>query len=123
MFTEEALNRFRNPKNAGELLNYNAVGKSGDPECSDVIEMFIKFEKNKISDAKFKVFGCPGAVSTTDAYIDMIKGKTVDEALKITEEDISNALGGLPTSHMHCSNLPMEAFRKAVEDYRKNDFK
>lgn len=118
MFTEEALERFRNPKNAGYLNDYNSKGKSGDPECSDVIEMFIKFKQDKIIDAKFKVFGCPGAVSTTDIFIDMIKGKTVDEALKITEEDVSNALGGLPTSHMHCSNLPMEAFRKAVDDYK-----
>lgn len=119
MFTEEALERFRNPKNAGELKDYNGKGKSGDPECSDVIEMYVKFQDNKILDAKFKVFGCPGAVSTTDMFIDMIKGKTIEHALSITEEHISSALGGLPTSHMHCSNLSMEAFRKALEDFSK----
>jgi nitrogen fixation NifU-like protein len=119
MFTEEALERFRNPKNAGHLTGHNGKGKSGDPECSDVIEMYVKFENDKIIDAKFKVFGCPGAVSTTDVFIDMIKGKTIEEALRISEEDISNALGGLPISHMHCSNLPREAFRNAVEDYKK----
>jgi NifU-like protein involved in Fe-S cluster formation len=119
MFTEEAIKRFRNPKNAGALKNYNSVGKAGDPECSDVIEMFIIFENDKIIDAKFKVFGCPGAVSTTDAFIDMIKGKTIDEASKISEDDISDNLGGLPTSHMHCSNLPIEAFRDAVQSYKK----
>ena len=118
MFTEEALERFRNPKNAGELKDYNGKGKSGDPECSDVIEMFVKFEGNKVIDAKFKVFGCPGAVSTTDMFIDIIKGKDINEALKITEENISDVLGGLPTSHMHCSNLSMEAFRKAVKVYK-----
>lgn len=119
MFTEEALNRFRNPKNAGKLKDYNGSGKSGDPECSDVIELFVKFGDNKVIDAKFKVFGCPGAVSTTDAFIDIIRGKTIAEALKITEKDISDALGGLPIEHMHCSNLSIEAFRKAVKDYQK----
>ena len=119
MFTEEALNRFRNPKNAGKLKDYNGKGKSGDPECSDVIEMFVKFKEDKVIDAKFMVFGCPGAVSTTDAFIDLIKQKSIAEALKITEEDISNALGGLPVEHMHCSNLPIESFRKAVEDFSK----
>jgi len=119
MFTEETLKRFRNPRNAGELKDYNGKGRSGDPECSDVIELYVQFSDNKIIDAKFKVFGCPGAVSTTDAFIDLIKGKTIEEALKITEKDISDDLGGLPIEHMHCSNLSIEAFRKAVEDYRK----
>ncbi|MCK5282120.1 MAG: iron-sulfur cluster assembly scaffold protein [Nanoarchaeota archaeon] len=121
MFTEEALKRFRNPKNAGKLKDYNGKGKSGDPECSDVIEMFVKFNNDKVINAKFKVFGCPGAVSTTDAFIDMIKGKTINEASRITEEDIADELGGLPVTHMHCSNLSIEAFEKAVQDYRKNE--
>jgi nitrogen fixation protein NifU and related proteins len=119
MFTEEALERFRNPKNAGELKDYNGKGKSGDPDCSDVIELYVKFKKDMVLDAKFKVFGCPGAVSTTDIFIDLIKGKTIKHAIGIKEEQISDALGGLPTSHMHCSNLPMEAFKKAVDDYKK----
>ena len=119
MFTEEALKRFRHPKNAGELGDYNGKGQSGDPECSDVIQMFVRFNNGKVANARFKVYGCPGAISTTDVFIDMIKGKKIEEALRITEKDVSNALGGLPTSHMHCSNLPMEAFRKALEDYRK----
>jgi len=118
MFTEEVLKRFRNPKNAGELKDYNGKGISGDPKCSDVIELYVKFNNNKVIDAKFKVFGCPGAVSTIDVFIDLIKGKNIEEGLKITEEQISNALGGLPTSHKHCSSLPLEAFRKAVEKYQ-----
>jgi nitrogen fixation NifU-like protein len=117
MFTEEALKRFRNPRNAGELKDSNGKGKSGDPECSDVIELYVKFKSNKVADAKFKVFGCPGAVSTTDCFIDMIKGKNIEDALKITEEDIADELGGLPVTHLHCSNLSIEAFKKAVEDY------
>ena len=119
MFTEEALRRFKNPNHAGELLDYNGYGKSGDPECSDVIELFVKFSDDKIIDAKFKVFGCPGAVSTTDMFIDLIKGKKIEEALKITEEDIADSLGGLPVSHLHCSNLSIDAFKKCIADYKK----
>ena len=117
MFTEEVMERFRNPKNAGKLKDYNASGESGDPKCSDVIHMFIKIRRGKVDDARFRVYGCPGAISTTDVFIDMIRGKTIQEAMKITEKDISDALGGLPTSHMHCSNLPMDAFRNAIKDY------
>jgi len=118
VFTEEALRRFKNPKNAGELKNHNTVGESGDPECSDVVRLFIKFKNEKVINAKFQVYGCPGAISTTDVFIEMIKGKTIEEGLKINEEQISDALGGLPISHMHCSKLPMEAFKKAVENYK-----
>ncbi len=118
MFTKEVLERFKNPKNTGELKDYNGRGKAGDVECSDVIELFIKFSDNKIENAKFKVYGCPGAISTTDIFIDLIKGKTIEQALMITEKEISDSLGGLQTSHMHCSNLSMEAFRKAVKNYR-----
>jgi nitrogen fixation NifU-like protein len=122
MFTEEVLERFKNPQNTGELKNYNGRGKVGDAECSDVIELFIRFSENKIEDAKFKVFGCPGAISTTDVFIDLMKGKSIEQALAITEKDISDALGGLPTSHMHCSNLSMEAFKNALKEYKdKND--
>ena len=121
MFTEEALERFRNPKNTGKLKDYNAIGKSGDPDCSDVIKLFIKFENNRVIDAKFQVYGCPGAISTTDIFIDMIKGKKIKEILKITNEQISDALGGLPINHMHCSNLPMGSFKDAVKDYKKNE--
>jgi len=120
MFTEEALKRFRNPKNAGDLKEFNAEGKAGDLECSDLVHMKLKFSKDKVVKAKFSVFGCPGAVSTTDAFIDMIKGKTIEKALKITEEDIADELGGLPVTHLHCSNLSIDAFREAVKKYQKN---
>ncbi|MBW2992858.1 iron-sulfur cluster assembly scaffold protein [Candidatus Woesearchaeota archaeon] len=118
MFTEEVMKRFKNPQNTGELEDYNGLGEAGDPKCSDMIQIFIKFKDNKVVDAKFKVFGCPGAISTTDVFIDLIKGEKIVDALLITEEKISDALGGLPTEHMHCSHLPMEAFRKAVMDYQ-----
>ncbi len=118
MYTPEVIKRFRNPKNAGELKKCNGLGRAGDPECSDVIEISVFFEDNIIKKAKFKVYGCPGAISTTDAFIDLAKGKTIEQALKISEEEISNLLGGLPLSHMHCSKLPIEAFQKAVENYK-----
>ncbi len=120
MFTEEVLKRFNNPKNAGELKDFNGKGTAGDPKCSDVIEMFIKVKKNKIINAKFKVFGCPGAISTTDVFIDLIKGNSIEFALNVTDKDISCVLGGLPTKHMHCTKLPKEAFEKAIQDYNKN---
>ncbi|MFA6424657.1 MAG: iron-sulfur cluster assembly scaffold protein [Phycisphaerae bacterium] len=120
MFTPQAIERFRNPKNTGDLKRYNAMAKAGDPSCSDVIIMKVRFNGDVVEDAKFKVFGCPGAVSTTDVFIDLAKGKRIEDALKITEGEVSDALGGLPTAYMHCSNLSMEAFQKCVNKYRKN---
>ena len=122
MFTKEVLTRFENPRNVGDLSQFNAQGSAGDPDCSDLIEMKIRFNNGTVEDARFKVFGCPGAIATTDVFIDLIKGKTIEEALEIAEKEISDALGGLPTEHMHCSNLSIEAFKKAVEGYRTINF-
>ena len=119
MFTKEVLERFKNPRNIGELNGFNAQGSAGDPNCSDLIELKLILANGAVEDAKFKVFGCPGAIATTDVFIDLIEGKSIEEALKITEKEISEALGGLPTEHMHCSNLSIEAFRKSVENFRK----
>lgn len=119
MYPPEVIERFKNPKNAGELKKFNGLGKAGDPDCSDVIELSILFEKGIVKDAKFKVYGCPGAISTTDAFIDLAKGRTIEQALMISQEEISDLLGGLPVSHMHCSKLPIEAFKKAVEYYKQ----
>jgi nitrogen fixation protein NifU and related proteins len=120
MFTEEVLKRFKNPNNAGDLKTFNGLGTAGDPGCSDVVEIKIQFVNGRIKNAKFKVFGCPGAVSTTDVFIDMIKGKTIEDALGIKEEAIAHALGGLPVESMHCSHLPMEAFRNAKKNYENS---
>jgi len=118
MFTDEVMKRFKNPNNAGDLKTFNGLGTAGDPGCSDVVELKVHVVKGRIKNAKFKVFGCPGAVSTTDLFIDMIKEKTIEEALRITEDAIARALGGLPVESMHCAHLPMEAFRKSIEDYK-----
>ncbi len=117
MFTEEVMKRFKNPNNAGDLKPFNGFGTAGDPGCSDVVEIKVQFVNGRIKTAKFKVFGCPGAVSTTDVFIDMIKGKTIEDALDIKEEAIARALGGLPVESMHCAHLPMEAFRDAKKNY------
>ncbi len=118
MYTPEVIERFKNPKNAGQLKKFNGIGKAGDPDCSDVIELSVLFANEIVKNAKFKVYGCPGAISTTDAFIDLAKGKTIEQALKISEDEISELLGGLPLSHMHCSKLPIEAFKKALGDYQ-----
>jgi len=117
MYSLEVIKRFKNPKNAGELKRFNGLGRAGDSDCSDVIEISVLFEKGMIKDAKFKVFGCPGAISTTDAFIDLVKGRTIEKALTISQEDISNLLGGLPLSHRHCSKLPIKTFKKALDNY------
>lgn len=119
MYTPEVMERFRKPGNAGRLEKYNGRGKAGDPDCSDVVEVRVVFENGLVRDAKFLVYGCPGAISTTDAFIDLAKGRTIEDALGISQEDISSLLGGLHMSHMHCSKLPIQAFRQAVSDYRK----
>ncbi len=111
------MKRFKNPNNAGDLDTFNGRGTAGDPGCSDVVDIKIEFVNGRIKNACFKVFGCPGAVSATDVFIDLIKGKTIKEALRVKEEDIAHALGGLPIESMHCTHLPTEAFRKAIEDY------
>jgi len=113
------MKRFKNPKNAGDLKTFNGWGTAGELGCSDVVEIKIQFVNSRVKNAKFKVFGCPGAVSTTDVFIDMIKGKTIEEASNINEEAIATALGGLPVASMHCAHLPLEAFRKAREFYEK----
>jgi nitrogen fixation protein NifU and related proteins len=118
LFNNEVMKRFKNPNNAGDLKTFNGRGTAGDPGCSDVVDIKIQFANNRIKKACFKVFGCPGAVSATDVFIDIIKGKTIEEALSVKEEDITYALGGLPVESMHCTHLPTEAFRKAIEDYK-----
>ena len=118
MFNDEVMKRFKNPNNAGDLKIFNGRGIAGDPGCSDVVDIKIVFENGRIKNACFKVFGCPGAVSATDVFIDLIKGKTIKEALRVKEEDIAHALGGLPIESMHCTHLPTEAFRNAVKVYK-----
>jgi len=111
---------FKNPKNAGALRGANAVGQAGNVVCGDIIKIYMKIdEKDVITDASFKTFGCVSAIASSSVTCDLIKGKTIDEALKITNKDVVDALGGLPAIKIHCSVLAKEAIEDAVKKYRK----
>lgn len=118
MYSEKVMDHFMNPRNVGELSDADGVGTEGNPTCGDVMKIFIKVEDEKIVDAKFKTFGCGASIAVSSMVTEMIKGKTVDEALTISKEAVANELGGLPPQKMHCSNLGADALKKAVEDYK-----
>jgi nitrogen fixation NifU-like protein len=118
-YSEKVLEHFRNPRNVGELENPDGVGVEGNPVCGDLMEIQIKVEDDRITDIKFKTFGCGSAIATSSMVTELAKGKTLDEALKITRADVANELDGLPKQKMHCSNLAADALHRAIEDYRK----
>jgi nitrogen fixation NifU-like protein len=119
MYSEKVLDHFRNPRNVGEIEDPDGVGTVGNPVCGDVMAIYIKVNDDKIEDIKFKTFGCGAAIATTSMTTELAKGKTLDEALEITREDVADELGGLPPVKMHCSNLAADALHEAIEDYRK----
>ena len=119
MYTEKVMDHFRNPRNMGEIKDADGFGKVGNPKCGDVMAVYIKVKDNKIVDIKFKTFGCTAAIATSSILTEIVKGKTIDEALKVTRDDVANELGGLPAIKMHCSNLAADALREAIKDYRK----
>lgn len=118
MYSEKVMDHFMNPRNVGELSDADGVGTEGNPTCGDVMKIFIKVEDEKIVDAKFKTFGCGASIAVSSMVTEMIKGKSVDEALTISKEAVANELGGLPPQKMHCSNLGADALKKAIEDYK-----
>jgi len=118
MYTEKVKDHFFHPRNVGEIKDADGYGKVGNPKCGDVMAIYIKVIDNKITDIKFKTFGCAAALATSSVLTEMVKGKTIDDALKITREDVANELGGLPAIKMHCSNLAADALREAIKDYR-----
>lgn len=122
-YTQAVLRRFRKPKNAREMKNPSAVGKVGNPQCGDVMQLFLKIKDGKIKDASFKTFGCVAAISTSDVLCDIIKGKTIKKALKVTAKDIIKKLGTLPSVKVHCSVLGREALHAAVKNYEKSQSK
>jgi len=119
MYTEKVMEHFRNPHNMGEISDADGVGTVGNPVCGDLMTIYIKVKSDRIEDVKFKTFGCGAAVATSSMVTDLAKGKTLDEAMKITRGDVANELGGLPPIKMHCSNLAADALHAAIEDYRK----
>jgi nitrogen fixation NifU-like protein len=118
MYSEKLMKLFRKPHNFGKIKNADAVGKVGNPVCGDVMYLYLKIKDNRIKDVKFETFGCAAAIGTSSIITDMIKGKTIEEALKVSKDDIAEEIGGLPPIKMHCSVLATEALKKAVEEYR-----
>ena len=118
-YNDKVINIFKNPHNMGEIKDADGIGKVGNPMCGDIIYAYIKIKDNVIEDVKVKTFGCVAAIVTSSTMTDLVKGKTIEEALKITKQDIADELGGLPQEKMHCSNLANDALRNAVEDYQK----
>ncbi len=119
VYSEKVLEHFRNPRNVGELENPDGVGVEGNPVCGDLMEIHIRVEDDRITDIKFKTFGCGSAIATSSMVTELAKGKTLDEALHISRQDVADELDGLPKQKMHCSNLAADALHKAIEDYRK----
>ena len=116
-YSETVMDHFTHPRNVGEIADASGVGTVGNPICGDVMKMFLKIENNIIVDAKFKTFGCGAAVATSSMVTEMVKGKTIEDALKISNKAVAEALGGLPPVKMHCSVLAEEALRSALKDY------
>ncbi len=118
-YSEKVMEHFLNPHNVGELPDANGIGNVGNPVCGDIMRLYIKVQDGRIVDARFKTFGCGAAIATSSMVTDLVKGKTLDEALQISNKAVAEALGGLPKVKMHCSVLAEEALRAAIEDYRK----
>ena len=120
MYSEKVMDHFSNPRNVGEIENADGVGLVGNAKCGDIMKMYLKVENGVIVDVKFKTFGCGAAIATSSMATEMVKGKTLQEALQLTNKAVAEALDGLPPVKMHCSLLAEEAIHAAVEDYMKN---
>jgi nitrogen fixation NifU-like protein len=117
LYSEKVMEHFKNPRNVGEMEDPDGVGRVGNPVCGDVMELYIKVNDGTIVDAKFKTFGCAAAIATSSMVTEMVKGKSVEEALKISNKAMVEALDGLPPAKIHCSVLAEEALKAAIEDY------
>ena len=119
MYSEKVMDHFSNPRNVGEIDCADGVGEVGNAKCGDIMKIYLKVEDNIIVDVKFKTFGCGAAIATSSIATEMIKGKTIDEALELTNKAVIEALDGLPPAKIHCSVLAEEAVKLAIEDYKK----
>ena len=119
MYSTKVMEHFRDPHNVGYIEDASGVGKVGNPVCGDIMELTIRVEGDVITDARFRTFGCGAAIATSSMVTDMVKGKTIDEALKVTNRAVAEALDGLPPVKMHCSVLAEEALQSALDDYYK----
>lgn len=119
MYSEKVLDHFKNPRNVGELKEADGQGTVGNPVCGDMMTMYIKVKDDKIEDVKFKTFGCGAAIATSSMTTELAKGKTLEEALEISRQDVADALDGLPPVKMHCSNLAADALHEAIKNYKE----
>ena len=117
LYSEKVMDHFTHPRNVGIIENADGVGEIGNAKCGDIMKMYLKVENNIITDVKFETFGCGSAIATSSMATEMIKGKSIDEALKLTNKAVAEALDGLPAHKMHCSVLAEEAIKAAVKDY------
>ena len=117
MYSEKVMDHFANPRNVGELPDANGVGEVGNPKCGDIMRMYLKIEDNRIADVKFKTFGCGAAIATSSMATELVKGKSLEEALKLTNAAVVEALEGLPPVKIHCSVLAEQAIKAAISDY------
>ncbi|BCV25194.1 MAG TPA: Fe-S cluster assembly scaffold protein NifU [Firmicutes bacterium] len=118
MYNEKVMEHFMHPRNVGEIENPDGTGQVGNPVCGDIMKIFLRIKDGRIEDIKFKTFGCGAAIATSSMVTEMVKGKTLDEALAVSNKAVAEALGGLPPQKLHCSNLAADALHAAIEDYK-----
>lgn len=121
MYSAKVMDHFTNPRNVGEIENADGIGEVGNAKCGDIMKIYLKVEDNIIQDVKFKTYGCGSAIASSSMATEMIKGKSVQEALELTNKAVAEALDGLPPVKMHCSVLAEQAIKKALQDYAKNN--
>lgn len=119
MYSEKVMDHFTRPRNVGEIEDADGVGQVGNPVCGDIMRLYIKVEGDIIKDVKFKTFGCGAAIATSSMVTEMVKGKSIEEALAISNRAVAEALDGLPANKMHCSNLAADALHAAIQDYQR----
>lgn len=121
MYTDKVMDHFTNPRNVGEIEDANGVGEVGNASCGDIMKIYLKVENNIIKDVKFKTFGCGAAIATSSMVTEMALGKSLDEALELSNQAVAEALDGLPSQKMHCSNLAADALHEAIKNYKANN--
>lgn len=119
MYSKEVIDHFRNPRNVGKMENPDGIGHVGNPQCGDEMIIYIRVKDNTIIDVSFETFGCAAAIASSSMTTELVKGMTIDEALKLTNQQVADKLGGLPPNKVHCSVLAEDGIRSAIEDYRK----
>lgn len=117
MYTDKVMDHFTNPRNVGDIKEADGVGEVGNAKCGDIMRIYLQVEDNIIKDVKFKTFGCGAAIATSSMVTEMVKGKSIEDALEISNQAVAEALGGLPPAKMHCSNLAADALHEAIKDY------